>query len=174
MNHKITKLVVEQYSPAWASHMPLLIKILDISQGSVLELGMGPFSTPLLHTLCAAKNRLLISYENDKNYFASHRDFESALHHIKHIDNWDDANIEHTQWSLAFVDHAPAERRIAEVRRLVDHADYVVIHDSNGRFESRYHYSLIYPLFKYRYEYGALMPHTTVLSNLHDICQIQI
>ena len=168
------KLVVEQYKPDWASHMPLLIKILDMSEGPVLELGIGPFSTPLLHALCAVKNRLLISYENDKSYFDSHNSFESVQHQIKYVESWDDADIEHIQWGLALVDHAPAKRRVTEIRRLVNHADYVVIHDSNGRFENWYHYSLIYPLFKYQYEYGVLMPHTTVLSNLHDVSNLKM
>jgi len=163
---------VNKYSPEWGSHIPILIKVLDISEGPVLELGMGVFSTPLLHSLCADKKRLLVSCESDKNYFDAHAAFATNMHKIEFVKNWDNIDIENTRWGVAFVDHAPDKRRIVEVRRLANLADYVIIHDSNGRYDSFFHYKLIYPLFKYRYEYGKAMPHTTVLSNFKDLSNL--
>ena len=58
-----------KYWPHWASHYPLLIKVMQITSGDVLELGMGMASTPLLHWLCFDTGRNLISYENNKKYY---------------------------------------------------------------------------------------------------------
>src|ERR1035437_8587915 len=105
---------IRRYNPAWGSHMPILIKVLDISKGPVLELGMGVFSTPLLHMLCVDKKRVLVSYENDKSYVDSHNGFMTDMHQIKFVENWDDADIESTRWGVVLVDHAPGGRRIVE------------------------------------------------------------
>ncbi len=168
------KIFIRRYNPAWGSHIPLLIKIFEMSKGSVLELGTGIFSTPLLHMLCMDKNRMLVSYDNDKGYIDLHKEFVSDMHQIKFVEDWDKADIENKKWGMVLIDHAPEERRIFEVRRLVNSAEFIIIHDSNGRFNNRYHYRQIYPLFKYRYEYGKMMPHTTVLSNFFDVSKLEI
>jgi hypothetical protein len=51
------------------SHLPLLMKLLDQTNGPVLELGMGLFSTPFLHWACYEKKRSLVSYENKKDFY---------------------------------------------------------------------------------------------------------
>ena len=79
--------------------------------------------------------------------------------------NWDKAKIEKA-WDVALIDHAPPERRIKEIKRLANLVKYIVIHDSNGRYDRSYHYSRIYPLFKYQVDFNHAHPSTTVLSNL--------
>ena len=166
---------INGYDPSWGSHIPVLVDVFNNSEGPVLELGTGPFSTPLLHTLCVNNKRTLISYENNPKFFNMHLSFVNEFHQIKMIDDWDKTGIENTHWGLAFVDQRPAERRKVDIKRLVNNADYIVIHDSEPRLIREYRYDLIYPLFKYRLDY-ILRPnyaHTTVLSNLKNLAKLK-
>lgn len=158
-----------RYNPNWSSHLPILIKVLNISEGPVLEMGMGPFSTPVIHWLCLDQKRILVSYENDLNYFNQNKVFGAAWHQIKLVKNWSQADIENTHWGLAFIDHTPELRRSIDIKRISNKADYIVVHDSEEKSEHKYHFTEIYPLFKYRYNYQRQKPYTTVLSNFKDL-----
>jgi hypothetical protein len=91
--------------------------------------------------------------------------YNGVFHLIRYVSNWDDAQVERP-WDVAFVDHSPSERRITEIKRLANLAKYIVIHDSNGRYNKFYHYDTIFPLFKYQLNFDDVEPSTTVLSNL--------
>lgn len=158
-----------KYNVDGASHLPILIKVLELSSGPVLELGMGPFSTPILHWLCLDMKRSLVSYENNLNYFKVNKTFESDFHQVNFIENWDEMNIDDVRWGVVFVDHSPGNRRNVDIKRLANSANYVIIHDSEECYDSEYHYSEIYPLFKYRYDYKRQKPYTSVLSNFKDL-----
>jgi hypothetical protein len=157
-----------KYHAVYASHIPLLIKTFYLSSGPILEMGMGPFSTPILHWLCFEHERHLVSYDNDPNYFEMNKDFEAAFHEVHLVNDWDEAKIENIHWGLAFIDQKPAIRRKDDVRRLANNADYIVIHDSEISQKHHYNYEEIYPLFKYKYVYRKVKPHTTVLSNFKE------
>ena len=47
-----------------ATHLPLLTRAFDESEGPVLEMGTGYFSTLYLDWLCSAFGRKLVSYES--------------------------------------------------------------------------------------------------------------
>jgi len=161
--------LIKKYNPSWGSHIPTLLKVFSASVGPVLELGTGLFSTPLLHALCMDKNRTLVSYESDPAFFALLEKFVNELHQIKLVEDWDSADIDNIHWGMAFIDHKPEDRRIVDVKRLAGNCDYIIIHDSEGRQNSHYHYDLIYPLFKYRAEFAIRnYAHTTILTNLKD------
>lgn len=164
-------ITINGYDPSWGSHIPILIDIFYRSKGPVLELGMGVFSTPILHSLCLDKKRMLFSFENNLEYFNMHKSFVDEYHKINLVDNWDNIEIDNTHCGLAFVDHKPAERRISEVKKLKDIADYIIIHDSEPELDGQYKYSLIYSLFKFRRDYILKegLAQTTVLSNLREI-----
>jgi len=58
---------VRQLKPSEGSHIPVLIKILNISEGPVLELGTGLNSTPVIHWICNGQNqRHIESYESNE------------------------------------------------------------------------------------------------------------
>jgi hypothetical protein len=158
-----------RYNPNWSSHLPVLIKVLNISEGPVLEMGMGLFSTPVLHWLCLDQKRTLVSYDNNTEYFNQNKAFETDLHQIIFIEDWDKANIENVHWGLVFIDHLPDERRKVDIKRIANNADYIVVHDSEEKNEYKYHFSEIYSLFKYRFDYRRQKPYTTVLSNFKDL-----
>ena len=173
----MTRIIIAKYSPSWGSHMPVLLKILGMSEGPVLELGIGPFSTPLLHILCESSGRKLVSYEGEPYYVERHADFRSPNHEInlvKNKEDWGKIDIENTPWGMAFVDQhdfarAPSAARLANV------AKFVVIHDSHPNSpKDPYGYEKIYSLFKYRYDYTKLWPNTTILSNFVDVTKLEI
>ena len=157
---------------AWGSHLPVLMKVLSITEGDVLELGMGLYSSPFLYWACFEK-RKLVSYDNDPKYFHWNKEYESPLHEVYLVEDWDKIDIE-KPWDVVLVDHAPAERRIEEITRLSQFAKYVVVHDTQKRNEFAYHYSKIYPLFKYHYKYRNVKPHTSVLSNFVDVTKLEL
>lgn len=93
--------------------------------------------------------------------------FRADFHKVEHVKDWDAIDLSR-QWSVAFVDHSPNTRRIADIKRLT-HSDYVVVHDTELRRAKDYNYAEIFPLFKYHYKYRDVYPHTSVLSNKHDL-----
>jgi hypothetical protein len=170
----MTRIIIAKYNPTWGSHIPVLLKILEMSEGPVLELGMGPFSTPLLHILCERAGRKLVSYEGDPYYVDRHVDFKSPGHEIYLAEDWDKIDIDNTQWGMAFVDQQDIARAPSAIR-LANIAKFVVIHDSHPNHpKDPYGYEKIYPLFKYRYDYTKIWPNTTVLSNFVDVTKLEI
>ena len=158
-----------QYRPAGGSHIPMLTKALALSDGPVLEMGMGPFSSPILHWLCLDKKRELFSYENNPNWFKKNKVFETESHKVTFVEDWDDIDIESSHWGVAFIDHAPNDRRLIDIKKLVNKANFIILHDSGEYQDKYYHYNEIYPLFKYRYDYDIQKPYTTVVSNFVDL-----
>jgi hypothetical protein len=156
----------------YATHLPALMRALALTDGPVLELGMGLFSTPYLHYACLLAERYLASYDNNEGWartFSQYGNFSEASHHsIFIVDDWDAVHME-APWSVALVDHSPSERRVTEIKRLANLARIIVAHDSNGRWENQYHYSTIYPLFRYRTDWTGDGRHAVVLSNFVDL-----
>ena len=157
-----------------STHLAVLMEAVRRTAGPVLELGVGLYSTPVLHWLCYPTNRRLVSYDSDAQWVYTHRDYVRGAHTVQHVNSFDEAPLEQP-WDVAFVDHAPAERRAEDIRRLASWAQYVVVHDTEERQERHYGYSRIYPLFTSRYEFNqAGQPFTTVLSNFHDVSSFAI
>lgn len=157
-----------RYSANWGSHLPILVKVVNRSEGPILEMGTGLFSTPILHWLCLDQKRELVSYDNTRQYYEMNKTFESPTHRLLYVDNdaWDMADID-KHWGLVFIDHHPSLRRGVDAIRLANLADYVVMHDTN---DSKAHgYNEVYPHFKYRYDWKRTKPYTTVLSNFHSL-----
>ena len=152
---------------ARGSYMPVLSRIVQVTTGPILELGMGFCSTPYLHWACYPTLRRLVSYENSPEYYPFGKAWEEDTFHDVHcITDWDAIDLS-PPWSIAFVDHHPQQRRHIDVQRLL-HADYVVCHDSEGRNDKAYQYTKVAPLFKYQWKYLGAFPQTTVFSNKFD------
>ena len=162
------------------SHLPILIQIVNMTEGPILELGMGLFSTPYLHWVCYGTQRKLVSYESKKEFydlfvFNDPREVNNkyGFHDINLVENnnWDAIDFSTEHWSVVLVDHAPGKRRKEEVKILANLADYILVHDSDELPKHVAHYKFYeaYPLFKYRYDYDHVFPRTTVLSNFKDV-----
>lgn len=142
-----------------------------MSDGPILELGTGFYSTPILHWLCAETKRKLVSYDSSEQYFAVARNYITDWHEVNFVTDWSKIDIadifEH--WGLVFVDHYPAQQRHIEIARVANNADYVIAHDSELRHDKDYQYSKIAPLFKYRYNFDKFYPPTVIFSNFKDL-----
>src|SRR3990172_3454219 len=115
-------------STRYCSHLPALMKVMSLTDGDVLELGTGTFSTPILHYLCVYNQRNLVSYDNYEDWLNIWKRYEGPYHKLILVDDWDKADIERF-WDVALVDHSPDYRRKEEVKRLSDYARYILIHD---------------------------------------------
>lgn len=153
-----------------ATHIVPLIKCFDLSEGDVLELGTGFYSTTLLDWMCEMYGRKLFSYDTDETWAKMNREkYEKPTHHIEHVKDLDNLDITDRHWGLVLIDHSPSARRRTDILRLKDHADYIVIHDSQPKLDWKFKYSQIYPEFKYIYHYDKISPFTTVVSNFKNL-----
>lgn len=149
---------------AWTTHMPTLIKVMQMTHGPVMELGAGLFSTPLLHWLCYENNRKLVTYEEKERYAKFAKSFNSENHLVFHVADYDEIDTE-THWSVVLVDHSDT-RRAKDILRLKDKANYIIIHDTHSR---AYGYNKIWKHFKYIYHWKFAKPWTSVVSNFNSL-----
>lgn len=153
----------------YATHIPLFAACLAGTSGPVLELGGGWYSTPLIHALC--RDRRVVTLESDPELAARlAAAFANGRHTVRHVSDWAAAEEpDWEDWELAFIDHAPAERRRLELARLRGNADIIVVHDSDVPF-----YGLEPELarFTHRVDYVLIWPHTTAVSDLDKLKEI--
>lgn len=163
-----------------ASHLPLLSEIMSVSNGPVLEMGMGYYSTPFLYWMCKAQGRDLVSLENDKKWMEKLEmpEWKGPGFSAYHVENWEDLYEVNTnvpfvlahRWSVVLIDHRPAKRRRIDAELLANNADFVLMHDSEPEIDRFYRYGRAYKHFKYRFDYKLVgKPNTTVLSNTKDL-----
>ena len=144
------------------THLPVLAKLLSVTNGAVLELGAGYNSTPLLYWTCKADGRHFESYENYKDWCDKMGEF------TKYTDDWNKLDIDSRRWSMVLIDLRPALSRKDQAKRLMNNADFIILHDSEPEIDRFYKYSWIYKHFKFRYDFTRVKPNTTILSNFID------
>lgn len=159
-----------QTMKGWTTHMTMLIKALSASEGPVLEVGGGPFSTPLLHWMCKIQNRKLVTYENDPTFYELCSRFVSNGHRVRFIEDWDEMDFK-THWGVVFIDHHPDMRRVEDIINFKDKADYIVVHDVEK--VEKYNLTKALPHFKYHYIDKGCKPWTGVYSNFKDLNAIK-
>lgn len=154
----------------FSSHLPLLIEAVYDTEGDVLEMGMGLYSTPVLHwMLFTDPRRKLVSLESDKRFVDMLGGFRSQNHEIRHVTDWDSEPIERP-WSVVFIDH-DENRRSIDAIRVANYAMLVVLHDTCHATEKKYGYEKVYPHYKYQFKFEGVRPKTTVLSNLIPVSE---
>lgn len=167
MHIKKEKMKFEFHNPkSWSTHTPMLVRALQMTKGTVVEIGGGVFSTPLLHWLCKMQGRKLITYENDPTTFEFVRQFQSHMHSVRWIDSWDEMDFE-SKRGVVFVDHHPERRRGFDAIRFKDSAQIVVMHDTEK--PEKYNYNQVWEHFKFVHHYKDCRPHTSAASNFIDI-----
>lgn len=149
------------------SYMPALMDVVMRTKGPIFELGTGYVSTPYLHWASFESKRLVVSFENDPGWHAFAARFSSPTHRVVLVKNWDEVDLS-GECSVALVDHSPEDRRRIDIPRLY-HAEYVVVHDTENHNEPKYRMHDAIRRYKYRYKYNLSWPHTSVLSNHHDL-----
>ena len=155
----------------YSTFLPVLMEVMNRTTGDVLELGPGVFSTPVLHWLCEKRKRNLLTMESDwKWFYFCCQYYRTDYHKFIYAKNWNyPEDSLNKKWDVVLIDHSPSERRIVEIRKLANLANYIIIHDADEHKEKDYHYSTIYPLFKYRFDFTEVEPATTILSNFVDL-----
>lgn len=154
------------------THLPLLLRVFTESEGDVLEMGTGYFSTLVFHWLAEMSKRRIVSYESQESWYQKALKYHTGTQEIIKVDNWDNAPIESQHWGMAFVDHHPNHRRHIDIKRLANNADFIVIHDTELEHDNQYHYTEVFPLFKYRYDFTKFYPYTSVVSNFKDLSNL--
>ncbi len=136
-----------------ATHQPLLHAAVLETTGDVVEFGIGHYSTPMLHALCEAMGRRLVSLDTDAAWVASFAHLAAPWHEFAVVASWDDADggaggdvlrrVYGQGWGVALVDQHPEAARVQVARRVKGRAELVVMHDANrqvgraARSESR-------------------------------------
>jgi hypothetical protein len=151
------------------SHLPALIPAFHATTGVVLEMGIGWSSTPLLHWLCEANKRKLLSLETDEKWFNNFTEYGNENHSLRLVKDWSCEKFGDTDWGLALIDHRPAKERANSAARLRYRAEIVMLHDSEPEIDRFYRYGRAYKHFKYVYQYDKVKPHTAILSNFIDV-----
>jgi hypothetical protein len=155
---------------AYASHQPVLIHLLNtISEGDVLELGIGYHSTPIMNLICGKQGRRLLSVETDESWVKT---FESYNHEIRYIPSGELIKLTDPlfdkKYSIAFIDVGEALHRQPLIQRVK--ADYIIVHDTDSvvnRVKDNFNYD--FSMFKHVHHFSSCTPMTSVLSNLESI-----
>ena len=155
----------------FGSHLPILTRLVDMTDGPILELGMGIWSTPILDLMCKKTERGIASCDNDKKWFSENVKWKSNYHAVYFVDKdgWGTLPIFKRHWSVVLIDNRPAIMRRELAYALRGNADFILLHDSEPEIDRFYRYSSIYKYFKYGYDYTKCLPNTTVLSNFKDL-----
>lgn len=154
----------------WCSHRRLLWEAMEATTGPVVEFGMGPGSTMVLDEYCRDAGRMVFSYENNYEWFSKFASLHSSYHYMNHVLDWDDALWRHREMvGVAFIDHAPGERRKYDIAMFSTLAQVVVVHDSEPSSDHGYKISLAAPLFKYRKDDASYPANATAFSNFIDV-----
>ncbi len=161
-----------RFKPSRGSHLPVLMKAVSITTGPILELGCGIYSTNPLHWACFVAKRKLVTYENNPEYYDFLKAYVRDFHEVNCITEWDSLDLS-GPWSVAFIDNEPGpsepdERRWQECAKL-QHAEYVVLHDSDRWNKTKYRLAEISEMFKYEFRFRGAVPSTTIYSNTHDV-----
>lgn len=120
---------------AWGSHLAPLIACISVSSGPVLEVGVGHFSTPILHALCIGLRRDVVSVESDKEW---HDEFAAIYRGPDHMFTCGDYDtlipeLAGDRWGVSFIDNSPGgERRKKDFASLLPVSEFVVVHDYHG------------------------------------------
>lgn len=165
---------------SWNSHLLLLEKFAVpgvLGPGAIYELGMGDGSTPFFNWWARRDNRMIGSFDNNPEYFHKATSLCGSYpwHVFGLVTEWDNTieAIRQTGYTfgpashaLIFIDHAPGERRAADIERLADAAPYIVVHDTEA---ACYGYEPVLSQFAYRYDHKEHPTWTTVVSNHNDL-----
>lgn len=160
----------------YQSHLPALLACIAVAHGPVLELGVGHFSTPHLHALCAAMNVPLVSVEREEEWFSQFKHMESPLHLLLNkeysgacltlsMTGW-------LRWGVAFIDSSPGGEARGELFRfLIDRSNFVVMHDAQKDAEN--FQAVEKTLESLRWHLcTSVFPHTLIASKTMEIPEV--
>ncbi len=110
----------------YSTHLEPLVKAAIESNGDILELGCGDYSTPLLASIALNRGKKLYVKSSDARWANQYKDICDV-----EIVNWDTWKIDR-KYGMIFLDneeHAP--QRTFRLASLKDYADVIVMHDAS-------------------------------------------
>lgn len=148
-----------------STHLAPLAGCVAHTDGPVIELGAGLYSTSVLHAIC--EGRELVTVDNDAGWLDRLRYLETDWHRFVAVDDWSTCDLLDQKWSVAFVDQAPGWTRLPTIKRLRKGTELIVVHDAPA--DARYG-SEIEP-FRYRAEFlePGVDVRTAVASDMRPI-----
>jgi hypothetical protein len=136
-------------------------------KSSILELGCGHYSTPLLSSVAKAQNRKLQVMTSDSEWA---KQFQGDVDQLQLIEfsTWPEVTFK-GEWGMVLVDHEELViDRYSQLFKLNEIAKVVVFHDSNRIEEQGVSWGLIHTLYRHVYFYDRYFPQTAILSNYID------
>ena len=153
------------HADGWGTHAPLLAAVVATARvGTVLEVGVGRCSSPLLVEMCRAMNRPLVGIDNTPAWVEEVRDIGYPnlllMPDWSHFPEW----IGKKKFAVIFIDHGPGEARLPVLQACRGHAEFIVCHDTHN---PNYLIGLDAELdtYKYRYDYLEMPSCTSVVSD---------
>ena len=148
----------------FGTHLPWLCACVAKTEGPVLELGAGDYSTYTLHVLCHALGRHLTTIERQGDWLARYKALADLGHTLQAVTDYLTLPVD--GYGLVFIDNGPAKVRGELLRAFRGHTDIIVCHDSEDRHCA---YSPTINEFKYRADCYRLRPATTAVSDNTDL-----
>jgi hypothetical protein len=176
----------------YSTHQPLLVAAMVHTDGPILEIGGGFYSTPLISAFANGQMRRALTLDTSEYFVGILKDLQSDYHRIEQIPGipfdpigkfspeggrkaayyvglqQDVLEQNPGPFSVVFVDQGPGFLRAPAVKFYADRAEFIVVHDTNHA--ERYRFGLM-SNFAYRWDFTAHIPFTTVVSNVRD-CSI--
>ncbi|CAF0987751.1 unnamed protein product [Brachionus calyciflorus] len=144
-NEFILKYVSIPYDYGYGSNLiPLVISSL-ITKGDLLELGMGLFSTTVLHRVSSDLGKDLVSIDTYSDWVNKFVLYNSTKYHKMYVmNNFDNVekrlSLGNKKWGMVLVDHANATQRTFDAKNYANKAEIVLIHDAEKTVEHGYKY----------------------------------
>jgi hypothetical protein len=135
----------------YGTHLPVLAEYILKTQGPILEIGAGKFSTPFLRIFNS--HRIVITVEQNPLYIDNRNG-----NYVKSVAD----ALACCSWFDVILIDGPMPRRPV-VEQVAPHGRFIIMHDT----EQERFYDYPFNLFKYRRDYKELSPWTTVCTN-HD------
>lgn len=151
----------------WSNHRFLLLEALKLTEGDVVEMGMGSGSTPFLAKYCEDAGRKLFSYENNLEWYEKCRGFNPKRSF--HISDWDIVADNHLTPSILFIDSAPGERRQIDLKNFALRARIIVAHDTEPAADHGYKMRQHIPLFRFWRDYQGPGAWASMASNFIEL-----
>lgn len=159
----------------WSTHLPVLAAAVAKTQGPILELGCGHYSTRLLHALC--DGRELITVDGNANFVEMMKPLISPFHQIVCVSDiaaWVASTLaagDLPHFAFVFEDSGRAQLRPNNIAALRGHADFFVVNNtepdprSDARYRPVYRYETILPTFPHQWTYKRYPVWTSVVSD---------
>lgn len=158
------------YDTSYASYMSPLVACLAASDGPVLELGMGHWSSPFLHRYCLAAGRYLRSVDEDPAWIEPFKQYNLVSYHEVGFGIYDFVFefYARQQWGVVFMDHSPGERRPADAVMFKSTAKFIIVHDYSGTDGDKPSMAALFEPVRKQWKNAVVAeysPSTLILSN---------